>query len=80
MYGAVPGDLGGRSLARPDVVVGADIAAVEADTGAKSEHTVPGRGVDVLEEGEGYNSWGGGKGRCGRAFFFFLWRDIWEVF
>lgn len=40
--GAAPGGLVGGCLARPDVVDGADVAAVEADAGPRPEHVPPG--------------------------------------
>ena len=52
VHGGIPGDLRGRRCAGPDVVDGADVAAVEAEARAGAEHLPPGGGVGALEEGE----------------------------
>lgn len=51
VHGAVPRHLRGRGLAGPDVVVGADVAAVKADARSAPEHLLPGRGVDAVQQG-----------------------------
>lgn len=63
VHGAGPGYLGDGGLARADVVVGADVAAVEADAGPEAEHLLPGGGVEAVEEGGGEaRDWVRGKG------------------
>lgn len=76
--GAVPGYLGWRGLAGPDVVIGTDVAAVEADARSETEHSVPGGGIDVVEEGKGYGFWRDDDAR-GRAGVFFLFFEVLEV-
>jgi hypothetical protein len=75
--GTVPGYLGRGGLAGADVVVGADVAAVETYSGAETEHEVPGGGIDVVEECEGYGFWRDGDGR-GRVGVFFFVLEVWK--